>query len=56
MTCRAARIIGRRIDPETGETVEVPEHEHFYRCAVCNRQVDKRDLEQVLVHEGCIHD
>jgi hypothetical protein len=41
---------GRRINPETGATVEVPEAEHWYRCAACGRMVDKRDLAAVMAH------
>jgi hypothetical protein len=44
-------IIGRAIDPETGEYLELEEHEHFYVCAACGQAVDKRDLGQVFHHE-----
>lgn len=44
-------MIGPRIDPETGETVEVPESEHFYRCERCGGLVDMRDLAKVMAHE-----
>lgn len=44
-------MIGRRINPATGETIEVPEADHFYRCD-CGALVDKRDLGQVLAHEA----
>lgn len=44
-------MIGRRIDPETGATVEGPESEHFYRCERCGGLVDMRDLSNVMAHE-----
>lgn len=48
-------MIGRRINPATGETIEVPEHEHFYQCGYCGASVDRRDLEQVLAHEDVVN-
>jgi hypothetical protein len=48
-------MIGRRINPETGEFVEGPEAEHFYRCEMCGAMVDKRDLAAVLAHEDVVN-
>jgi hypothetical protein len=45
-------MIGRRINPATGETIEVPEADHFYRCESCGGLVDMRNLEAVCAHEG----
>lgn len=45
---------GRRINPATGEAVEAPEAEHFYRCD-CGAQVDMRDLAMVIRHTGPHH-
>jgi hypothetical protein len=43
---------GQRVDPATGQPIEVPEAEHFYRCRLCGTWVDCRDLGQVFDHEG----
>lgn len=39
------------VDPETGETLVLEEHEHFFVCAACGQAVDMRDLGQVFHHE-----
>jgi hypothetical protein len=50
------RFIGRRINPETGGIVEVPEEEHFYQCQDCGQTVDMRMLDQVLHHAERDHE
>lgn len=35
---------------------EVPEEEHYYRCAHCGQAVDMRDLGQVFHHEKPKHE
>ena len=45
------RYKGVRVDPKTGEPIDVPEAEHFYSCKVCGALVDCRDLGQVFDHE-----
>ena len=47
----ATGIIGVAVDSETGEPLELEEHEHFYTCATCGQSVDRRDLGQVFHHE-----
>jgi hypothetical protein len=49
-------IVGRAIDPETGEYLELEEHEHFYTCAACGQAVDNRDLGKVFHHEEVGHE
>jgi len=44
-------ITGGPVDPDTGQQIDVPEHEHFYICADCGQAVDMRDLGQVFHHE-----
>ena len=39
-----------RVDPKTGQPIEVREAEHFYRCKVYGALVDCRDLGQVFDH------
>ena len=46
------KYIGKRVDPKTGEPVEVAEEEHFMRYPACGGVLDMRDLGAAFAHHG----
>jgi len=48
-------LVGRRINPETGEVVDAMEAQHYIRCDICGGMFDMRDLVQVIHHDQKKH-
>ena len=48
------KYTGERVDPRTGEPIQVEEAEHFSQCTRCGAWVDCRDLGMVFDHEGSL--